>query len=408
MIGHINLFNVHANSLIMCGIIGYWNKKNPAFEILEQGLKQLEYRGYDSFGFATSEKSLIIKKQIGKVSSSEISPLLGLIGIGHTRWATHGRVTEQNTHPHTDCKKRLAVVHNGIIENFQELKLSLQQQGHVFESETDTEIIPHLIEEYLLLGNDLKQAVVNSGNLLVGRNAFVVLDSITNQIIAFRNGSPLIVGIKKDNGFSEVFIASDIQAFLHRTNKVMYLDDNQVVLIKEEPEFYDIKTKQKIEKRIVEIKLNSTFYEKGEYEDYMLKEIMEQKKTLAKAINQDDSKLIQVAKEINYSKKVFFIGCGTAARVAHTAEYVFSKVVERQVTFISASEFENYRNFLGPETIVIAISQSGETADVLEALNVAKENKSKIVAITNVEESSVAKIADFSFLINAGPERAVA
>lgn len=393
----------------MCGIVGYWNPEKEAFPILFEALKKLEYRGYDSFGIATSHNNeLLVEKQVGKVSDATCKGTSGSIGIAHTRWATHGKVTEQNTHPHKDSYGKIAVIHNGIIENFQDLREELIARGHRFISETDTEVLPHFIREHMSRGLDLKQAVMNVAALIKGRNSFVVMNSETNEIIAFRNGSPLIVGVKKVNGFSEVFIASDIQAFLSHTNEIMYLDDNQIVLIKETPEFYDIKTGQQIHKRLVKIDLDSKDVEKGDYSHYMLKEIMEQKETLLKAINQDDTTLMRVAQEINKAKGVFFIGCGTAARVCHTAEYIFPMVVNKHVNFISASEFGNYKEFLLPETLVIAVSQSGETADVLDALKIAKQKGAKIIAITNAPNSSITNMADHNFLINAGPERAVA
>lgn len=392
----------------MCGIIGYWNTRKESFKILFESLKKLEYRGYDSFGFATlSNNQLFFKKQIGKVSESECEASPGTIGIAHTRWATHGKVNKKNTHPHIDCLGKIAVVHNGIIENFQELKIELEK-NHLFLSETDTEIIPHLIEEYLKKGMNLKQAIIKTGNLLKGRNAFVVLNSETREIVAFRNGSPLIIGIKKDNGFSEIFIASDIQAFLDKTKNVMYLDDNQIAIVKEIPEFYDVKTGVQIQKRLIKIELDIESAEKGDYSHYMLKEIMEQKQTLTRVINQDSKELMHVAQKINNAKGIFFIGCGTAARVCHTAEYIFSRVANKHVNFVPASEFENYKHFLVPETLVIAISQSGETADVLDALKIAKKRGSKIISIVNTPNSSITTIADFNFLINAGPEKAVA
>ncbi len=392
----------------MCGIIGYWNLKKEAFPILLESLKKLEYRGYDSFGFATlSNTQLFVEKQVGKVSSAKCQELPGKVGIAHTRWATHGKVTEKNTHPHTDCSGKIAVVHNGVIENFQELKINLSKKNYEFLSETDTEILPYLIEENLKQGT-FRDAVIKTGSILKGRNSFVVLNSETKEMIAFRNGSPLIVGVAKENTTSEVFIASDIQAFLDKTKKVMYLDDNQIAIIKENPEFYDVKTKKKIEKRLIEIALDAEEAEKGDYAHYMLKEIMEQKETLIRAINQDDKDLMHVAQEINNAKGVFFIGCGTAARVCHTAEYIFSKVADKHVNFIPASEFENYKHFLLPETLVIAVSQSGETADVLDALKIAKQKGSRIISIVNAPESSVDKISDYAFLINAGPEKAVA
>ena len=393
----------------MCGIVGYWNTESEAFPILLKSLKKLEYRGYDSFGFATVfNKQLFLEKQVGKVSSTKCEILPGAIGIGHTRWATHGKVTEKNTHPHKDCSGKIAVIHNGIIENFQDLRDALFIRDHNFLSETDTEVIPHLIEEEIGQGASLKDAVMNVGSLLKGRNSFVVLNSETKEMIAFRNGSPLIVGITKENTNSEVFIASDIQAFLDKTKKVLYLDDNQIVIINENPEFYDVKTKEKIEKRLIEIDLDAKDAEKGDYSHFMLKEIMEQKETLVKAINQNEEDILHVAQEINNAKGVFFVGCGTAARVCHTAEYIFSKIADKHVNFIPASEFENYKHFLLPETLVIAVSQSGETADVLEALEIAKQRGSKIISIINTQGSSVDKISDYTFLIKAGPEKAVA
>ncbi|MBU2053168.1 MAG: glutamine--fructose-6-phosphate transaminase (isomerizing) [Nanoarchaeota archaeon] len=393
----------------MCGIIGFWNIEKQAFPVIIDSLKKLEYRGYDSFGLAVLSESgsLNIEKQVGKVSETKCNEVSGKIGIGHTRWATHGKVTEKNTHPHIDCSRKIAVVHNGIIENFQELRNELLRT-HKFFSETDTEVIPHLIEDEIREGFSLKQAVINTGKKLKGRNAFVVLHADTEEIIAFRNGSPLIVGLKKINGFSEIFIASDIQAFLHETKEVMYLDDDQIVIIKEKPEFYDINTNEKIEKRLIKIDIDFSPVTKGDYAHFMLKEIMDQKQTLMKAINQNDRELMHVAEEINNSRGVFFIGCGTAARVCHTAEYVFSSIADKHVNFVPASEFGNYKHFLLPETLVIAISQSGETADVLEALKIAKEKGSKVISIVNVQESSVSKISDYVFHINAGPEKAVA
>ena len=394
----------------MCGIIGYWNSENKAQPVILDSLKRLEYRGYDSFGISIlSEKGeLKIEKQVGKVSSAKCGNFSGKIGIGHTRWATHGKVTERNTHPHLDCTEKIAVVHNGIIENYQEIKNQLISKGHEFLSETDTEIIPHLIEQEIAKSKSLREAVISVGKIIKGRNSFVVLYSKTREMIAYRNGSPLILGINKNQNFSEIFLASDIQAFLHKTKNVIYLDDNQLVKINNNPEFFDALNGEKIEKRLIKIDIDSSESEKGDYSHFMLKEIMEQKQTILKAINQDDHDLMHVAKEINNAKGVFFIGCGTAARVCHTAEYIFSEIANKHINFIPASEFENYKHFLLPETLIIAVSQSGETADVLEALNIAKKQKSKIISIVNVSESSITKISDYVFQINAGPEKAVA
>lgn len=390
----------------MCGIIGYWNLENEALPILSGALKMLEYRGYDSFGFATSNNEKIcIEKQTGKINKRKYKKIPGKIGIGHTRWATHGEATKKNSHPHKDCTDKLAVVHNGIIENFEEIKKGLLRRGHKFLSNTDTEVIPHLIEEKIKSGLNLKQAVMKVFKLIKGRNAFIVLNSKTNEMIAARNGSPLILGLKE----KEVFIASDIPAFLDKTNKVIYLDDGQLVVVKDEkPKFYDMNTGERIIKRLIKINWNHEQAEKGSYDHFMLKEIIEQKNTIAAAVNQDEVQIMKVAKEINKAKGVFFIGCGTAAKVCHTAEYIFSKVVNKHINYIPASEFENYKYFLVPETLVIAVSQSGETADVLDALKVAKSRGSKIISILNVMGSSMSRISDHTFYINAGPEKAVA
>ncbi len=392
----------------MCGIIGYWNQEKDACPIIIESLKKLEYRGYDSFGFAiVLNNKLSVERKTGKVSSTEYQNFPGVIGIGHTRWATHGKITENNAHPHRDCFMKIAVVHNGIIENYQEIKNQLSKKGHNFLSETDTEVIPHLIEENIRKGLDFKEAVMDVCPLLQGRNSFIALSS-DQEMIAFRNGSPLILGVKKNNKIPEIFIASDIQGFLDETRDVIYLDDNQIAIIKENLEFYDINTKKRIEKRLIRLDIDLKEAEKGSYPHFMLKEIMEQKKALRRAINQDDKNLMHLAREINEAKGIFFIGCGTAAKVCHIAEYIFSKIANKHVNFVQASEFENYNHFLIPETLVIAISQSGETADVLESLEIAKKRKSKIISITNTKQSSLDKISDYTFFINAGIEKAVA
>ncbi|PIN88807.1 glutamine--fructose-6-phosphate transaminase (isomerizing) [Candidatus Pacearchaeota archaeon CG10_big_fil_rev_8_21_14_0_10_35_13] len=392
----------------MCGVIGYWCPEGfgEAFSVIVDSLKKLEYRGYDSFGIATINRSVLgVVRAVGKVSDSKCLPLGGSVGMGHTRWATHGGVSEKNSHPHRDCNNRLAVVHNGIIENFQELRIALELRGHILRSDTDTEVLPHLLEEALNLGMSIKDSVISVSKMLKGRNSFLVLDSLTSTLIASRNGSPLIVGVSDSS--NEVFIASDIPAFLHKTNQVYYLDDGQVVILDKIPEFFDF-TGVSINKRLITIPWKSEMISKGDYEHFMIKEIMDQKDSLISAINQNPEEIMRVAEEINNSHGVFFIGCGTAAKVCHIAEYIFSKVADKHINFVTASEFENYRHFLLPETLVIAVSQSGETADVLNALSVAKSKGSKIISIVNSPTSSMARISDYTFLINAGVEKAVA
>ncbi|RLJ09574.1 MAG: glutamine--fructose-6-phosphate transaminase (isomerizing) [Candidatus Aenigmatarchaeota archaeon] len=387
----------------MCGITGYIGPKD-AFHVILDSLKKLEYRGYDSYGFATlHEKRIHIYKDVGKISNVNSGYLPGNIGIGHSRWATHGGVTKENAHPHLDCHGRVAVVHNGIIENYQELRDELTRKGHIFRSETDTEVIPHLIEENLNLG--FVEAVKEAVKKLKGRYAIIALSPEHHGMIAVRKGSPLILGVKD----GECYVASDIPAFLDHTNNVMYLDDNEMVIVTQNDlKFYNVITWEEVKKRIVTIEWSAEQAKKGEYAHYMIKEIMEQKDTLRRAINQDDNEIEKIAKSIAEACGTFFTGCGTAGKVAFTAEYAFSKIAKKHVNYIVASEFPNYHHFLTNETLLIAISQSGETADVIEAIETAKEKGVKIISIVNVVGSTIARMSDHVFYINAGPEKAVA
>jgi len=386
----------------MCGIIGYIGR-GDSFPAIDNGLRKLEYRGYDSFGFATScEGKLHVEKSVGKISRSKLKPLPGRIGIGHSRWATHGGVTVENFYPHTDCMERIAIVHNGIIENYQSLKRDLIETGHLFRSETDSEIIAHLIEENMELG--FEEAVKAAVRRLHGRYAVVAISRDGDKLIGVRRGSPLIVGV----GEGEFFMASDIPAFLERTKRVMYLDDEEIAVISERPTFRSLKDDRVIDKRVVEIEWDAKQAEKGEYPHFMIKEIMEQKETIQRAINQDEKEITDLAGKINGAYGTFFTGCGTAGRVCLAGEYMFSRVARKHVNFVVSSEFPNYQHFLTDRTLVIAISQSGETADVLEAMSAAKEKGSTIISLVNVMGSSIERESDHSLLTKAGPEKAVA
>ncbi|MCP3684235.1 MAG: glutamine--fructose-6-phosphate transaminase (isomerizing) [bacterium] len=387
----------------MCGIIAY-KGKNDAVDFILEGLKKLEYRGYDSWGIAVKDNSTlnVAKKtgKIGLVSKKEVGLKKSSMGMGHTRWATHGGVTIKNAHPHLDCEKKIAVVHNGIIENYQELKKKLK--GHTFVSESDTEVLPHLIEENIKLG--LKDALRKAVKKIDGRSAVVAMNVDSDEIIAVRKGSPLIVGVA-DDGY---FIASDVPAFLKHTNKVMYIDDGEMVVINKKPTFYRVDTGEEIKKRVIEIDWEAEQAEKKGYEHFLIKEIMEQKETLIKAINQPEDKIMKIADEINKAKGTFFVGCGTAGKVCLASEYFFSKIAHKHVNACFASEFPNYHHFLTDKTLMITISQSGETADVLEAIEAAKKENVKIVSLLNVFGSSMMRCSDDYLMINAGVEQAVA
>lgn len=386
----------------MCGIVGYIGNESAA-PVIHDSLKRLEYRGYDSYGFAILDNGKIqIEKDVGKISETGPGNLSGRIGMGHSRWATHGNVSKRNAHPHTDCSGRIAVVHNGIIENFQDLKKELAERGHVFKSDTDTEIIPHLIEESLSLG--FSEAVIEAVKKLKGRYAVTVLNSDEKRIIGVRKGSPLIVG----KGKSQTFIASDIPAFLKHTNQVMYLDDNEMVVADGKTKFFDINSGEPVPKRLITIDWDAAQAEKGEYPHFLIKEIMEQKDTITRAINQNEEAILKTAEEIKKAEGTFLTGCGTAGKVCLAGEYIFSKVSNKHVNFIVSSEFPNYQHFLTDKTLLVTISQSGETADVMEAVEVAKNLGVKVISLVNVMGSTLYRNSDYAFLINAGPEKAVA
>ncbi len=399
----------------MCGIIGYRGRRDPV-GIIFNGLKRLEYRGYDSWGLAIrNPDSGVFKRlrRVGKISTGlkDINSTFGAqpdsasklnIGIGHTRWATHGAVTESNTHPHTDSSGRLVVVHNGIVENYQELRDSLP--GHVFVSETDTEVIAHLIEEEYSKRKDLIEAFKAVFIKLEGRNAVVLLTRDREMMLVAKNGSPVVIGLGED----EYFIASDVPAFLEYTKKVLYLDDMELAVINDSVTVHDLTKNTIIDKEEHVIEWNASQAEKGEYPFFMLKEVMEQREILPRAVNQSDDDLEKAAEMVKSAEKVFAVGCGTAAQVGHISSYLFSEVASKHIVPALGSEFENFHSFLDDKTLLICVSQSGETADLLEAVEVGQEKGAKILAILNVQGSTLMRKADHTLLVHAGPEKAVA
>jgi glutamine---fructose-6-phosphate transaminase (isomerizing) len=397
------LLNLAAIIVSMCGIIAYkaYNGKEDAGSIVIQGLKNLEYRGYDSWGIAVlSEGKFSIVKKVGKISDAQnIAFPNSKVALGHTRWATHGGVTEKNAHPHLDCSGTIAVAHNGIVENYQELKKELS--SHKFVSETDTEVIAHLIEQNIGLG--FEEAVKKTAGIIKGRSGFVAVNSKTGHIAAVRKGSPLIVGV----GEKETFIASDVTAFLEHTNKVMYIDDGEMVVINDKLAFYSLSTGTELNKRVVKIDWSPGKADKEGREHFLIKEIMEQKRTIKAALNQDDEKIMKVAEAIKSARGTFLVGCGTAGKVCQAGEYFFSKIAKKHVNYAVASEFPNYEEYLTDKTLMIAVSQSGETADVLEAIDTAKKKNAKVISLLNVFGSTMMRVSDDVFMVNAGVEKAV-
>ncbi|MCK4634237.1 MAG: glutamine--fructose-6-phosphate transaminase (isomerizing) [Candidatus Aenigmarchaeota archaeon] len=385
----------------MCGIIGYIGEKQAA-PIIFSGLKKLEYRGYDSAGIATLNNGIHIKKDVGKVkdihSRINLTDLPGFIGIGHTRWATHGGVTKENAHPHTDCSGEIVIVHNGIIENFQELKRELKH--HKLKSETDSEIIAHLIEEEME-NKGFVEAAKTALKRVEGHFSLLILNKNDKRMIAARRGSPLVIGVGK----GEYFPASDIPAFLDYTKDVIYLHDNDfVVLDKNGPKFFNLKNGENIERVVSTVDWDAEQAKKGEFEHFMLKEIIEQTETIQKAINQKMEIVEEVVGDIKNAQGIFFVGCGTAYHACLTGSYLFSKVAKKHVNVVSGSEFPHFEHFLTDKTLVIAVSQSGETADVLEAVKTARKRGSKVLSIVNVMGSSLTRNSDKVLLTHSGPE----
>ncbi len=389
----------------MCGIIGYKGNRN-ANEIIINGLKKLEYRGYDSFGIASKNKFLEVFKKVGKIEDFSLKDLKlkeSHIALGHTRWATTGEVTEENAHPHLSMDGKIAVVHNGIVENYQELKKFLIKQGIKFKSQTDTEIIPQYIYFFMKKGLNFEEATIKTLNNLKGFFAVVVIHKDYDTVIGARRGSPLVLGIGKD----EFFLASDIPAFLEYTKDVIYLDDDEIVFINNTYKILNLKTKKQKNKKKNRIKWSLEQAQKENYPHYMLKEIVEQKFTVKKAIKQDPKLINKVIQMIKEAYGVFLIGCGTSYHACVSSSYTFAHIAKKHVNVVFASEFMNYENFLTDKTLVIAVSQSGETADLLDAVKVAKKNKCKVVSICNVMGSTLTRLADENIMMNSGPEISV-
>lgn len=394
----------------MCGVFGYIGKKNNAPEIVFNGIKFLEYRGYDSWGEAVfkkdkrGRKELLIFKNIGKITG-QAPKIKSFLALGHTRWATHGGVTIKNTHPHTDCLKRFALVHNGIIENFDKIKPFLIKKDHKFISQTDTEVAAHLIEENLKKTKNFWQGFVKTFAKLEGLNALVILDKETEKIYAVKNGSPLVIGFGK----GENFIASDVAGLLPHTKKVSFLEDNQgAILSKNKIIFYDLKRNQIITPKIFTVNWNPTSTALGKFRHFMLKEIFEQPKVLENILQNSSDQINNLAKLIKKSYGTYFVGCGTAAHACLFAQYLFAKVVRRHTNFAFGSEFGYLVDFLKDNSLVIALSQSGETIDIIESIDKALQKKAKVAAIVNVLGSTLYRKANFKILLNAGPEKAVA
>ena len=397
----------------MCGIVGYIGKKN-AVDILIDGLKKLEYRGYDSSGIAIVDGTqLIVKKAEGKLQNLQ-NKIEGLslysnMGIGHTRWATHGRPSDANAHPHTSQNGRFAVVHNGIVENYLTLK-ETYLAGETFTSETDTEVVAHLLEKFY--NGNFEQTVVRVLDVLEGAYALVmVCADEPDKIIACRKDSPMVLGV----GDEESFVASDVPALLAYTRKCMYIEKGELCVLTKEGITIKNHDLQPIEKEVHTIEWDAEAAEKDGFEHFMLKEIFEQpevfKKTLAGRVQQGKVQFDEFTltkEQISCWKKIYIVACGTAYHAGLVGKQVIEKLVRIPVEVEIASEFRYRDPMLDEDTLVIVISQSGETADTVAALREAKLKGCKVLAITNVVGSAIAREADYVIYIWAGPEISVA
>ncbi|KNZ43319.1 glutamine--fructose-6-phosphate transaminase (isomerizing) [Acetobacterium bakii] len=398
----------------MCGIVGYIGDKQ-AQEILMDGLSKLEYRGYDSAGIATLENGkILVKKKKGRLQNLsdclELTPLNGKIGIGHTRWATHGIPSNVNSHPHCSLNNQIAVVHNGIIENYMDLKEELLALGHLFASDTDTEVIAHLLCE--LYNGDMVETLQTAMKKMKGSYALGILCSDEpEKIVVVRKDSPLIVGL----GSGENFIASDIPAILKYTREVYLLDNGEIAILTKDTIVVLDANGEPVDKAVFHVDWDPGDAEKGGYDHFMMKEMTEQPKamvdTLAGRLNTDGIRLDDInldAETMKNINRIHIVACGTAYHAGMVGKFYFEKFARIAVETEAASEYRYKDPILDKKTLLIVVSQSGETADTLAAIRLAKEKGARVLAVTNVVGSSIAREADDVLYTNAGPEIAVA
>ncbi|MCX6782676.1 MAG: glutamine--fructose-6-phosphate transaminase (isomerizing) [Candidatus Levybacteria bacterium] len=387
----------------MCGIFGYIGNQNNAAESTLEGLKLLEYRGYDSWGIAVKDgKNIIVEKHVGKIGQAKTSLPKSSLGIGHTRWATHGGVTVENSHPHLDCRKEIAVIHNGIIENFKDLKNELLAKNHIFLSETDTEILPHLIEEYLKT-EEFSSAVRDAFNRLKGLNAVVVAYSPSEEIIAAKTGSPLVVGL----GVNEFYVASDVSGIINHTRRILFVEDNQMVILGKKLKLISLSSGDEIQSVFNDIDWKFEQSDKGDFKHFFMKEVSEQPKVVKNIALNYKAESEKLADLIDKAFGTFMLGCGTASYAALAGTYLFSRIAKKHINFSIGSEFMYLEDYLTQKSLIIPISQSGETIDVVEPVAKALKKGAKIAAIINVLGSTLYRQADYKFLLGAGPEKAV-
>jgi len=389
----------------MCSIIGYSGLESAA-PILVKGLQKMEYRGYDSVGIATeSGKKIILKKGVGKVvevnNSIMLDTLPGNIGIGHTRWATHGKVTEKNAHPHSSNSGKIAIAHNGIIENFEELKSELQNKGYKFQSETDTEVIANLIQLNFDETADVKQSIMKTVNQLKGHYSFVVIFE-DGTLAAARFHEPLIVGVGKNSHY----ISSDVLGFIEKTDDAIYVDNEDFVIVDGSGIHIFNFDGTSVKYQVTKVSKEFADVYKGDFAHYTLKEISEQPDTILRAV--DNNQIEEFVDNIKQAKNLYITGSGTSYNAAEITKYLMSKFAKIKINTLISSELPFSPNEIEPNSTLITISQSGESADVLEAVKIAKESNAKILSIVNLLNSSLSQQSSLAIGLNCGPEIGVA
>jgi len=388
----------------MCGIVGYIGYRE-ASKVIHECLKNLEYRGYDSWGIATisNKNEINLIKEVGMIGDIKEVKLLGSLGIGHTRWATHGGVEKKNAHPHLDCKKSIALVHNGIISNFEELRKKLEK-NHAFTSDTDTECIVHLIEEIKDNDSSLENAVRKALSKVKGTYALAIISNKEpDKIICARNESPLILGIGKN----EMFIGSDIASFLKFTKKALPLDDGEYAIVTSNGYVVkEIATGKEVKKEPITVEWSLEVAEKQGYPHFMLKEIYEEPQAITQALNVYPEDIKKLAEMIKNANTVYLTGAGTSLHACMIAEYWFAKLCNKLVIAIDSSELIE-KGVVDEKTLVVGVTQSGETYDTLLAMRQAKRKGAKVASIVNVIGSTATRIAEHVILQASGIEIAV-
>jgi len=389
----------------MCGVFGYIGQQTDVGDTIVTALKTLEYRGYDSWGLALSTPDdLIVHKDVGRINGSVRRFPSSIQGIGHTRWATHGGVAAANSHPHLDCSRRVAVVHNGIIENHVDLRAQLLHRGHRFESETDSDVVAHLVEEELAAGSDLAHAVARVFGLLEGYNAVVVMDRLAQQFAAAKHVSPLVLG-RSARGST---VASDAVALNDHAEELIYLEDHQLAILSAETvSVFERASMSPVAAVSVLQQDRRESIDLGRFPDFMSKEIAEQPAALRRLLREGRQEIENLADAVSTAHDVILTGCGTAGNAALAGAYLLDQICGCSVTVTPASEFRYRSRTLHPESLVVALSQSGETVDVLEATNIARERGAKLAAIVNTPMSTLDRAVETRVRLRVGVEQCV-